>query len=174
MNDNTTYIISECATDPSDISMDILSESSAINEKGIKIPIVKIQSTLQSFNIENWNQRIYDDFVVMPAIDNDGMIQQDLKKGQWCGEFGHPLDTSVRRQMIIFPQTSSHRILKYWKEGNLLKAIVESLPYEYGIAMANNALRGIPAAFSLRSLGSVDMQTRRVKKPLKVITYDYV
>ena len=40
--------------------------------------------------------------------------------------------------------------------------------------MAANAQNGVTRAFSLRSLGSVDLATRRVKAPLKVITYDSV
>ena len=135
---------------------------------------ITAKTTLQSFDVENWNKRIYSGDLVMDSIDNDGMIQNDIKRGQWIGEFGHPLDTSPKRQMIMFPQTSSHRILNYWREGNLLKATVQTLPYGYGLAMAENALNGVPWAFSLRSLGSVDLQTRRVKSPLKVITYDNV
>jgi len=174
--DNTTYIICGCETMPEDISMEIMNESTGISpDTGLSVPVVTMQTTLHSFNIKNWNERIYDDGLVMESLDGDGMIQMDMSKGQWMGEFGHPLDLSVRRQMILNPPTVSHRILKYWKEGrNLLKGITESVPYGYGLAMAANAKRGIPAAYSLRSLGSIDLQTRKVKRPLKIITYDYV
>ena len=104
--DNTLYIMSECAMNPEDVKMDILNESS-IEINGIKRKFVTIDTTLQSFEVMNWNQRIYGGDVVMNAIDGDGMIQNDLKRGQWIGEWGHPLDLSPRRQMIIYPPTSS-------------------------------------------------------------------
>ena len=174
-SNDKVYILNECVTDEYDLSLDIINENtevSPITNKPIKT--ITAKTTLQSFDVENWNRRIYSGDLVMDSIDNDGMIQNDIKKGQWIGEFGHPLDTSPKRQMIMFPQTSSHRILNYWREGNLLKATVQTLPYGYGLAMAANAMNGVPWAFSLRSLGSVDLQTRRVKAPLKVITYDSV
>lgn len=174
-DNNTTYVICECGVEPSDVSMDIINEQTVeIPTTGDKSKVVTANTTLQSMNVENWNKRIYGDDVLMPAIDNDGMIQNDLKKGQWMGEFGHPLDTTPHRQMTLNPPTVSHRILKYWKEGNLLKGTVQTVPYGWGNALANNALNGVPWAFSLRSLGSIDMATHRVKSPLKVITYDSV
>lgn len=171
--DNTLYILSECAVNPDDVKMEILNESS-IDINGEKRKFVTIDTVLQSFEVKNWNQRIYGGELVMSSIDNDGMIQNDIKKGQWIGEYGHPLDLSPRRQMIIYPPTSSHRILNYRREGNLLCAHVQTLANEMGTQMMNTILQYVPAAFSLRSLGSVDMATRRVKAPLKVITYDSV
>ena len=171
--DNTLYILSECALNPDDVKTEILNESS-IEINGVKRNFVTIDTVLQSFEVLNWNQRIYGGEVVMNSIDNDGMIQNDIKKGQWIGEYGHPLDLSPRRQMIIYPPTTSHRILNYRREGNLLCANVQTLANDMGTQMMNTILQGVPAAFSLRSLGSVDMATRRVKSPLKVITYDSV
>lgn len=171
--DNTLYIMSECAMNPEDVKMDILNESS-VEINGVKRKFVTIDTTLQSFEVMNWNQRIYGGDVVMNSIDNDGMIQNDIKRGQWIGEYGHPLDLTPRRQMIIYPPTSSHRILNYRREGNLLKGHVQTLANDMGTQMMETILQKVPASFSLRSLGSVDMQTRRVKAPLKVITYDSV
>lgn len=171
--DNTLYILSECATNPEDMKTTILNESS-IDINGEKKKFITIDTVLQSFEVMNWNQRIYGGDIVMNAINNDGMIQNDLKKGQWVGEYGHPLDLSPRRQMIIYPPTTSHRILNYRREGNLLCAHVQTLANDMGTQMMNTTLQGMPASFSLRSLGSIDMATRRVKAPLKVITYDSV
>ena len=155
------------------MKIDILNESS-IDINGEKRKFITIDTTLQSFEVMNWNQRIYGGNLVMDAIDNDGMIQNDIKKGQWIGEYGHPLDLTPRRQMIIYPPTSSHRILNYRRQGNLLCGHVQTLANEMGTNMMECILQNVPASFSLRSLGSVDMETRRVKAPLKVITYDSV
>lgn len=173
-NDNTLYVICECAINPDDISMEVLNESSFTTKDGEKKTTVTIDSTLQSFDVQNWNTRIYGGDLVMSSIDNDGMIQNDIKRGQWIGEYGHPLDPSPKRAMILYPPTSSHRILSYRREGNLLKGHVQTLADGMGTMMCERILQGVPAAFSLRSLGSVDLATRRVKAPLKVITYDSV
>lgn len=171
----TAYVLCECAVLPEDISMDIINESTVLSPTtGQPVTSITANSTLQSFDVENWNKRIYGGDLVMTSLDEDGMIQNDIKMGQWMGEFGHPLDTSPRRQVILNPQTVSHRILKYWREGNLLKGTIQTVPYGNGLSMTANAKLGIPWSFSLRSLGSVDMATRRVKSPLKIITYDSV
>lgn len=173
--DNTVNIICESAVLPDDINMEVISESTVTDSKGNKVKIYTSDCTLQSFDVENWNKRIYGSDTVMDSLDNDPMIQNDIKHGQWIGEWGHPLDTNPKRQLTMFPQTSSHRIQKYWKDtGNLLKGTVQNLPYGWGLAMAANAENNIPWSFSLRSLGSVDPVTRRVKRPLKIITYDSV
>lgn len=171
--DNTLYILSECAVNPEDMKIEIINES-AIDINGEKRKFITIDTVLQSFEVMNWNQRIYGGNLVMESIDNDGMIQNDIKKGQWIGEYGHPLDLTPRRQMIIYPPTSSHRILNYRREGNLLCGHVQTLANDMGKQMRECILQNVPASFSLRSLGSVDMATRRVKAPLKVITYDSV
>lgn len=171
--DNTLYILSECAVNPEDMKIEIINES-AIDINGEKRKFITIDTVLQSFEVMNWNQRIYGGNLVMESIDNDGMIQNDIKKGQWIGEYGHPLDLTPRRQMIIYPPTSSHRILNYRREGNLLCGHVQTLANDMGKQMMECILQNVPASFSLRSLGSVDMSTRRVKAPLKVITYDSV
>lgn len=172
--DNTLYIICECAINPDDISTEILNESTVADVNGNKKKTVTIDTTLQSFDVPNWNNRIYGGQLVMDSIDNDGMIQNDIKHGQWIGEYGHPLDPSPKRAMVLYPPTSSHRILNYRREGNLLKGHVQTLVDGMGSMMCERILQGVPAAFSLRSLGSVDMATRRVNAPLKVITYDSV
>lgn len=172
--DNTLYIMCECAINPDDVATTILSESTISDAAGNKQKTVTTDSTLQSFEVPNWNTRIYGGELVMSSIDNDGMIQNDIKHGQWIGEYGHPLNMDAKRAMIIFPQTSSHRILNYRREGNLLKGHVQTLADGMGSVMYNRTMQGVPQAFSLRSLGSVDLATRRVKAPLKVITYDSV
>jgi len=164
----------ECLTPPEDIRTEVLTESTVESASGKKIKTVTIDTCLQSFEVENWNGRIYGKNLVLDALNNDGMIQNDIKKGQWIGEYGHPLDTDPKRQVVFNPTTASHRILNYRTEGNLLLGHVQTLAGGAGDMLCDRILQGVPAAFSLRSLGSVDLATRRVKAPLKIITYDSV
>ena len=174
MDNNTLYIMCECLTPPEDIRTDVLTESTVESASGKKIKTVTVDTCLQSFEVENWNGRIYGKNLVLDALNNDGMIQNDIKKGQWIGEYGHPLDTDPKRQVVFNPTTASHRILNYRTEGNLLLGHVQTLAGGAGDMLCDRILQGVPAAFSLRSLGSVDLATRRVKAPLKIITYDSV
>ena len=156
------------------MSYTLLNESSGVNSEGNSIKVVRIDTVLQSFDVPNWNNRIYGGELVINSLDNDGMIQNDIKHRQWIGEYGHPLDMDPKRAMTIYPPLSSHVILNYRREGNLLKGHVETLASGMGTMMRDRILQNVPASFSLRSLGSVDLETRRVKAPLKIITYDSV
>jgi hypothetical protein len=139
-----------------------------------KTATVTIETVLQSFGCLNWNQRIYESGLVIPAMDNDPLIQLDMKMGTWYGEYGHPLSNDLKRQVTIDPKCECHSIDSYRTEGNLLVANVTTLPKGYGYEMRNMILAGKPAMFSLRALGSVDMATKKAVSPLKVITYDSV
>lgn len=168
---NTMYIMCDTVVPEEQCSMDVINESAVPNTE---FKTVTIDTVLQSFETKNWNQRIYGEDLVMTSLDNDPLIQNDISKGQWMGEWGHPLDQKPQRQVTLNNDTVSHRILSYRCEGNLLKGHVQTVPLGKGICMYANIMCGIPASFSLRSLGSFDLETGRVNAPLKIITYDSV
>lgn len=168
---NTMYIMCDTVVPDEACSMNIINESAVPNTE---FKTVTIDTVLQSFEVKNWNQRIYGGDLVMSSLDNDPLIQNDISKGQWMGEWGHPLDQKPHRQVTLNNDTVSHRILNYRREGNLLKGHVQTVPLGKGICMYANIMCGIPAAFSLRSLGSFDLETGRVNAPLRIVTYDSV
>lgn len=87
-DENITHIICECGVRPEDVSTVIMHESVGISPTGQQVPIVVLEVVLQSFDVENWNKRIYGASLVMNAINKDGMIQNDISKGAWIGEAG--------------------------------------------------------------------------------------
>lgn len=167
------YFILEAAVNPEDIKTEILRENTIQTATGEKVKTITTDSTLQSFDIINWNKRIYPALVVMDGLDTNPMIQNDIRMKQWAGEYGHPDSTDMARQSQIKPDMTSHFIDNYRREGNLLKGHVTSAPCGYGLDIYNLAMAGRPWAFSLRAFGGVDSNNTAIR-PLRVITYDFV
>jgi hypothetical protein len=167
------FYIVEAAINLEDIKTEIIRENTIIGADGNKIKTVTADSTLQSFEVINWNTRRYPWAVVMDGMDNNLKIQNDIKMKQFCGEYGHPDSKEMARQSQIMPAQTSHYIDSYRKEGNLLRAHVTSAPYGFGFYMYNTLMAGRPWAFSLRAFGGVDSNNVALK-PLTVITYDEV
>jgi len=167
------YYIVEAAVNPDDIQTTILRENTVIGATGEKIKTVTVDSTLQSFDVINWNQRRYPTQVVMRGLDENPKIQNHLRRKQFAGEYGHPDSKEMSRQSQVLPEKTSHYIDNYRKVGNLLKGHVTSAPYGYGIWMYNTAMADRPWAFSLRAFGGVDSNNVAIH-PLTIITYDQV
>jgi len=166
------YIL-EAAVNPDDIKSTILRENTVETATGEKVKTITTDSTLQSFEILNWNGRIYPGNVVMAGMDSNAKIQNDIRMRQFAGEYGHPDSKEMIRQSIIDPAKTSHYIDNYRKEGNLLRAYVTSAPFGYGFYMYNTAIAGRPWAFSLRAFGGVNSKNVALH-PLTIITYDEV
>lgn len=167
------FYIVEAAVNPSDISSNIICENTIPTANGGIVKTVTADCVLQSFGVINWNQRMYPWNVVMEGLDNNAKIQNDIRRKQWGGEFGHPDSKDMARQSQIMPDKTSHYIDSYRREGNLLKAHITSAPYGHGFDMYNLLMAGRPWAFSLRAFGGVDSNNVAIR-PLTVITYDEV
>lgn len=167
------YYIMEAAVNPGDIKTVILRENDAPTADGGKIKTVTAKSVLQSFEVINWNGRLYPTNVVMPSLDNNQKIQNDIKRKQWGGEFGHPDSDKMVRMAQVLPEFTSHYIDRYWRERNLLMGEVTTAPYGRGLWMYNIIMSGRPWGFSLRAFGGVDSNNVAIL-PMTIITYDEV
>ena len=167
------YYIVEAAVNPEDISTKIIRENTIESPTGQKVKTVTGEPVLQSFELLNWNGRTYPGKVVMLGLDGNPKIQNDIRKKQFAGEYGHPDSKDMVRQAIIDPAKTSHYIDKYWKDGNLLKGLVTTAPYGYGFYMYNTAMAGRPWAFSLRAFGALDSNNVALH-PLTIVTFDEV
>lgn len=171
------YLLDETMVDP-----DLAAEKREIlheNISGINDSLYTLtyKQVLQDFGVRNWNGRIYDENIVMPAIDNNPLIQYDLKMGTWTAEYGHPLIekgvNEIARQMTIFPQNACNTINKYWREGNLLMGECTTLAGGYGDILRDRILTKYPAQASSRALGGVDAKGK-VLPGYTVITFDTI
>lgn len=142
-----------------------------------KLFTLTFKQVLQSFGNRNWNGRIYTENVVMNALNNNPLVQNDIKNDTWCGEFGHPIIekgvNELARQMTIFPPNACWRIHKYYTEGNLLIGECTTLAGGYGDILRDRILTGLPSMASSRAIGGVDARGN-VLPGYQIITFDSV
>lgn len=178
MKDVQFYFLNQTMVDPN-LAMEkreIISEN--VQEvAGKQLFTITFKQVLQDFGIRNWNGRIYTDNIVMRGIDQNPLIQHDLKMHTWTGEYGHPIIekgmNELARQMTIFPPNACWIIDKYWKEGNLLMGECTTLAGGYGDMVRDRLLTNYPAQASSRAIGGVD-KSGCVLPGYTVITFDCV
>ena len=178
-NDKPTYyLLNQTLVDP-DVAnkhREVLSEST-VDVGGKKLITITFKQVLQDFGVRNWNGRIYGRDTVINAIQRNPLVQYDLKRGTWTGEYGHPLINKtmneISRQMTIFPPNACWTINKYWEEGNLLMGECTPLADGYGEMLRDRILTTYPAMASSRAIGGVD-KSGNVLPGYTVITYDCV
>jgi len=138
---------------------------------------ITYNQVLQDFGVRNWNGRTYTESITLNALNNNPLVQHDIKKGTWTSEYGHPIITAgmneIARQMTIFPPNACNTINKYWVEGNLLMGESTTLAGGYGEILRDRILTHYPAMASSRALGGVDKQGR-VLPGYTIVTFDTV
>ena len=165
MNQNKRigYIINESATKPV-TELEIVEKSNRVTAEG----------TVQEAEEVNRNGRIYRLEDLAREIAAPRQLEL-LRTGNMIGEAGHPLSKDLMRQQTIDPTNQAVRYLKFWMEGNKVKARFKGTNNAIGETFDMDLRDGVLPAFSLRALGSV-IQTPKgaVVNNLKMITYDYV
>lgn len=137
---------------------------------------VRFDTVLQSLDVRNRNMRIYKKTAVEAGL-KAPEISELIDKGKWLGEAGHPITKDIQRIATVDPKYTSHRIIKWWLDGNLVKATVETLDDGlYGTKLTKGIIQGITPSFSLRALAMLEKNktTSYVNKPPRIITYDEV
>jgi len=124
---------------------------------------ITFKQVLQSAGVRNWNGRIYgkaDGSMLMDAIRNNPLIQNDLKMGTWGGEYGHPIIekgmNELARQMTLFPPNVCWVVKNPHMEGNLLVGECTTVPGGYGDMLRDRVLCGFPPMASSRAIGGCD------------------
>lgn len=139
---------------------------------------LQFDTVLQSFECLNRNRRIYSGDAIMAGLQKEN-VQELIREKSWMGEAGHPnSNADMGRIMTIDPKLISHKILDFRREGNLLKARIETLDNGgYGNQFTKNILQGMEPAFSLRALASTTKRadgTSIVQSTPHIVTYDWV
>ena len=138
---------------------------------------IEFIACLQEADKSNRNGRIYPKAVLEKAL-NAPNIRERLETNTWYGEAGHPLDTSVQRQMTIDLRNVAFLIKEIWWEGNLLKGRIETANTAIGRDMKGLIEQGSKVAFSLRAQGNVHTNPTtgiiEVEDGLQVLGYDWV
>lgn len=138
---------------------------------------VRFDTVLQSFNRPNRNRRWYALDAVREGLDGSDKIQELIANGKWMGEAGHPITDDIRRVSIIDPTMTCHKMVKYWFDGELLKATIETLDDGMlGTKLTKSIVQGMNPSFSLRALAKLEKEKNisYVRQTPHVVTYDEV
>lgn len=179
LNNVEYYMLSETVVDD-DIAQKnrkILRENTT-TVNGMNLFTVTYEQVLQDFVYRNWNGRIYPKDTVMNAINNNPLIQHDLKCRTWTAEYGHPDidkgENPMARQMKIEPKFACNTIDRVWvKDDKFLMAECTTLAGGYGEILRDRILTNYPAMASSRAIGGVD-KNGNVLPGYTLITFDTV
>lgn len=163
------WIIQETISDPTPVQ-----NMKVINENGLFY--LEYETTLQTFNTQNRNKRIYPGKHMVPSL-NAEHIQELEKKKSWCGEAGHPNSSEVQRLLTIDPDKISHKILSHTVNESICKGVIQTLCNDVGINKARLILQGLEPAYSLRALAPLSARpdgVNVVAGKAHVVTYDWV
>lgn len=135
---------------------------------------VIFEAYLQEADEKNKNKRVYPYNVL-----ENGMrrVEDKIKRRAFVGELDHPITKNTVRQVTVMYKEASHLIREWGWQGNLLRGVVETLPYSAnGKTLSGLIMDKIPVGFSLRGLADVEDRStyQLVKDPLMVITFDSV
>lgn len=138
---------------------------------------VRFDTILQSLDCRNRNGRNYNGDALVKGLSTPE-IAELIANNKWKGERDHPITKDIQRIASVLSKEASHRIVKWWRDGNLIRATIETLDDggHYGTQLTRNILQGENPSFSLRALAVLDKKgnTTFVNKPPRVVTYDEV
>jgi len=135
---------------------------------------VVFETYLQEAEEKNQNKRVYPKRVLQESLDR---IAPKIRRRSFLGELDHPISTNQVRQTTVMYKEVSHLVREVGWDGNLLRGIVETLPYtNNGKILSGLVLDKVTVGFSLRGLADVQDsgQYQLVLSPLIMICYDSV
>lgn len=146
-------------------------DAKIVSQKGNR---VIAEGTLQDVGVLNRNNRIYEAKDLFPEL-TCARTKELLSTGNMKGENGHPMSKELVRQQTIDPNNTVVKYLKFWTEGNKIKAQFKGCNNQLGEDFNNDLLDDELPSFSLRALGGVDVRNGKAYvKNVKLITWDRV
>lgn len=138
---------------------------------------IKFPALLQTYNVWNRNNRNY--FLIpMKKSWQAAHIKELIMRGDFWGEYGHPITKDAKRIVTIDQKYCSHRFTNIWFKGNSVYGDVETLNDDgYGKMFRMRTMQGCDPAFSLRAmvpLTKIDAVRCEVREPGHIITVDAV
>lgn len=140
---------------------------------------LRYKAILQSVDRENRNHNWYTGDAIVGSLSDDNVTEL-MNHGKALGEAGHPVDGTVRRIATVDPKYTCHRMLKWWKDGNLIRGELETLDDGmYGTKLTKMILQGMDSSYSFRGFARMTSDRRHpgvkmVVTPPKYVAYDEV
>lgn len=137
---------------------------------------VRFDTTLQSLDCFNRNNRYYTADAIVRSLSTPE-IAELIHHNKFKGEAGHPIDGSINRIATVDPKLTCHRIIKWWRDKDLIRGTVETLDDGmYGTKLTKAILQNENPSFSYRGLAMIEKEGSKsyVRRPPRAIAYDEV
>ncbi|MGL4949669.1 MAG: S80 family phage morphogenetic serine protease [Anaeroplasmataceae bacterium] len=142
-----------------------------------------VNTRLAECNGVSRNRCFYGLEETVKSLDHSKYIQENIAQGMWTGELEHPpRNSDLNRFMKIDDSRISHKIYKYWTEGDFLKGMVQFIPPQGDMVWRWITEADMNMAFSLRiytpnylkkkDSGGVEYVEK--KYPMYPVTFDCV
>lgn len=140
---------------------------------------LKYDAILQSVDRVNRNRNWYTGEAIVGSL-SDPMTEELISHGKALGEAGHPVDGSPRRIATVDPKYTCHRLMKWWRDGCLIRGHMETLDDGmYGTKLTKMILQGMDSSYSFRGFAKLTSDRRHpgvkmIVTPPKYVAYDEV
>lgn len=135
------------------------------------------ETILQDLEVGNRNTRLYTVAGMRPEVEGDRIQKELIPTGNMRAHNGHPSEDSLGIQTTIDPKLCCAIFLKIWMENTIIKAHYTGTNNAYGNELMADLQCGYSPSWSMRGLGSVEIDRKTglsiVKNP-KIITWDRV
>lgn len=141
-----------------------------------KVNRVIVNAVLQDADVKNRNRRVYPKGTISNGL-NSEYVRERISTKTFYGEAGHPLKPDIQRQLYMDQSNISHRINKFWWEGNVLRGEIEAANTARGQDFDGVIRQESKVGFSLRAVGPITEKRGDitvVKDPLTIFCYDWV
>lgn len=136
----------------------------------------RFNTILQSLDCLNRNKREYNGDAIVASLSTPE-IQELIAHNKFKGEAGHPVGMPTPRIATVDPKCTSHRIIKWWRDKDLIRGTVETLDDGmYGTKLTKAILQGEDPSFSYRGFATMVKKNGHdyVASPPRCIAYDEV
>lgn len=136
----------------------------------------RFDTVLQSLDCVNRNGREYNGDAIVASL-SANEISELIAHNKFKGEAGHPVGMPVQRIATVDPARTCHRIIKWWRDRDLIRGTVETLDDGLlGTKLTKAILQGEDPSFSYRGFAQIVKKDGHpyVATPPRCIAYDEV
>lgn len=136
----------------------------------------RFETILQSLDCMNRNRREYNGEAMVKSLSHP-IVQELIANNKFKGEYSHPIGLPLQRVKVVDEKCTSHRVIRWWRDRNLIRGIVESLDDGiWGTKLTKSILQGENPSFSYRGFAELIKKNGHeyVATPPFTVAYDEV
>lgn len=136
----------------------------------------RFETILQSLDCLNRNRREYNGEAMVKSLSHP-IVNELIRNNKFKGEYSHPIGLPLPRIKVVDEKCTSHRVIRWWRDKNLIRGVVETLDDGiWGTKMTKSILQGENPSFSYRGFAEIVQKNGHeyVPTPPFTVAYDEV